>query len=66
MSDKNECMGKCEVHRGSIKRVEVRDIQNRHAFGLFHYCDEAIETDRRNGLTVSIIDWVIPQQEESA
>jgi hypothetical protein len=42
------------VHRGTIKRVEVRDISNGKDWGLFSYCDEAIEEDIRRGLAVSI------------
>lgn len=53
-----ECQGKCDKHRGSIKRVEVRDIRNGKDYGLFWYCDEAIEIDIRSGLTVSILDYV--------
>ncbi len=53
-----ECQGKCKEHRGTIKRVEVRDIRNSKDWGLFSYCDEAIECDIRSGLDVSIIDHV--------
>jgi hypothetical protein len=53
-----ECQGKCTVHRGTIKRVEVRDIRHGKDWGLFSYCDEAIEEDIRRGLDVSILDHV--------
>ena len=53
-----ECQGKCKEHRGTIKRVEVRDIRNGKDWGLFSYCDEAIDEDIRRGLDVSIIDHV--------
>lgn len=53
-----ECQGKCKNHRGTIKRVEVRDIRNGKDCGLFSYCDEAIDEDIRRGLDVSIIDYV--------
>lgn len=53
-----DCQGNCKEHRGTIKRVEVRDIRNRKDWGLFSYCDEAIEEDIRRGLDVSIIDHV--------
>lgn len=61
MKDKQakiECQGRCKEHRGMIQRVEVRDIRNSKNWGLFSYCDEAIEEDRRRGLDVSIIDHV--------
>ena len=51
-----ECQGICKEHRGSIKRVEVRDIRNRKDWGLFSYCDEAIEEDIKRGLDVSIVE----------
>ena len=53
-----ECQGNCAKHRGVIHRVEVRDIKNGHDWGLFSYCDAAIEEDRRRGFDVSIIDHV--------
>ena len=53
-----ECQGSCREHRGTVKRVEVRDIRNRKDWGLFSYCDEAIEEDIRRGLDVSILDHV--------
>jgi hypothetical protein len=56
--DMIDCQGNCKEHRGTIKRVEVRDIRNRKDWGLFSYCDEAIEEDIRRGLDVSIIDHV--------
>ena len=51
-----ECQGKCKEHRGTIKRVEVRDIRNGKDCGLFLYCDEAIFEDIRRGFDVTIID----------
>jgi hypothetical protein len=53
-----ECQGNCTVHRGTIKRVEVRDIRHGKDWGLFSYCDEAIEENLRRGLDVSILDHV--------
>lgn len=53
-----ECQGRCKEHRGMIQRVEVRDIRNSKNWGLFSYCDEAIEEVRRRGLDVSILDHV--------
>ena len=53
-----ECDGSCKVHRGQVVRVEVRDIRNGKDWGLFHYCEEAIEEDRRRGLDVSILDYL--------
>jgi hypothetical protein len=53
-----ECQGKCKEHRGTIRRVEVRDIRSGKDWGLFSYCDEAIEEDIRRGLDVSILDHV--------
>ena len=53
-----ECQGNCKEHRGMIHRVEVRDIRNGKDWGLFWYCDEAIDEDIRRGLDVSIVDYV--------
>jgi hypothetical protein len=48
------CWGACEEHRGQVKLVRVLDLPNSRDWGLFWYCDEAIETDRKDGLTVHI------------
>jgi len=53
-----ECQGNCKEHRGTIKRVEVRDIRHGKDWGLFSYCDKAIEEDVRRGLDVSVLDYV--------
>lgn len=53
-----KCQGKCEKHRGTIKRVEVRDIRYKKDWGFFSYCDEAIDKDIKNGLDVSIVDHI--------
>ena len=60
VENKNEikCQGNCKVHRGQILRVEVRDISTGKDWGLFHYCESAIEEDRKRGLTVSILDYL--------
>ena len=49
-----ECQGKCTEHRGSIKRVHVRDVRTGMDWGLYWYCDTAIDNDILNGLDVSI------------
>jgi hypothetical protein len=53
-----KCEGNCTVHRGTIKRVEVHDIRNGRDWGLFDYCDEAIEDDIRSGFSVRILEEV--------
>jgi hypothetical protein len=46
------CDGHCEEHRGDIRRVHVTDPKDGHDWGLFFYCDEAVEADTRNNLKV--------------
>ena len=58
------CQGVCKAHRGVVHRCEVRDIRHGKDWGMFDYCDEAIEEDRRRGLDVSILDYVPAAQIE--
>lgn len=43
-----ECEGSCIHHVGKVKRVWVEK------WGLFNYCDTAIEEDRNRGLIVDV------------
>lgn len=48
MTDLKSCEGNCEKHIGDVVLVKVTD------WGSFHYCQAAIEKDRRNGFTVVV------------
>lgn len=43
-----KCDGSCEEHIGKVKPVTVK------GWGLFAYCDAAVEEDIRRGLTCYI------------
>lgn len=40
------CEGSCKEHKGEVKEVYIK------GWGHFHYCEEAIEEDKRRGLIV--------------
>jgi hypothetical protein len=60
MTKKLLCEGACSNYvngcHGIVKRVRVKDkmLSPSHDWGLFNYCDEAIDEDIRRGLTVTI------------
>lgn len=61
-----KCQGNCDIHKGRIYCVEVRDIRNQKDWGFFSYCENAIEIDRKNGLDVSIVkekSWPLPEEQ---
>lgn len=45
------CDGNCEDHRGMVRRVHVA-AKDGYDWGFFYYCDEAVDTDTRNGMKV--------------
>ena len=45
-----KCDGSCEEHTGDVTIVHVRS--DNHDWGIFHYCETAIEEDRWRGLWV--------------
>lgn len=47
------CEGSCAEHTGALKRVHVHHPN--HDWGEFTYCDEAIEEDKRRGLSVEVL-----------
>ena len=53
-----KCEGNCECHKGSTQLVRVWDKKkgNNKDWGHFWYCQEAIEIDEKNGLTVYIVN----------
>ena len=52
-----ECDGNCDEHRGEVQQVTVTDpkITSGGYWGIFWYCETAIEDDRRNGLRVEFV-----------
>lgn len=50
-----QCDGKCEEHKGTIKKVKVIDENNPRTWE-FNYCDIAIEDDEKAGFIVEIIE----------
>lgn len=45
------CEGSCEKHRGEVKQVEVKcQWHPDGTWGMFKYCEEAIEEDKRRGI----------------
>lgn len=59
-----KCQGRCEQHAGPLVRVEVRDIRHGKDWGMFTYCQNAIESDRLAGLDVSAIEGTeVPEAE---
>lgn len=53
MNENNTCEGSCEEHIGEIRQVRVIG-KGGYDWGLFFYCEEAIEEDKRRGNTVII------------
>lgn len=49
------CEGSCEEHSGNIRSVHVTG-QNGHDWGVFMYCEEAINEDQRRGLSVEVVN----------
>lgn len=49
-----KCDGSCPEHSGPVQRVHVRAVA--HDWGIFHYCDAAIQEDRARGLQVVIVE----------
>jgi hypothetical protein len=52
---KKSCEGNCIIHVGKVKRVRVEDHATGNDWGVFYYCQKAIDTDRGYGLTVTKI-----------
>ncbi len=50
-----ECEGDCENHEGEVRQVHVIDKKTLHDWGLFEYCDSAINEDRGRGFEVNIL-----------
>ncbi len=44
------CEGSCDKHRGDVKAFRVSHISSGTDWGYFAYCEEARETDSRNGM----------------
>jgi len=42
-SNQSICDGSCEEHSGACKVVRVTDVKNNHDWGLFSYCNTAID-----------------------
>ena len=53
------CDGACEEqgleHRPPVQLVRVTDPRTHHDWGQYHYCQNAIEIDRRRSLTVEVV-----------
>lgn len=52
-----ECQGRCEIHgghRGDVMLCAVKG-PDKHDWGLWWYCETARDTDRRNGLEVTVV-----------
>ena len=51
------CEGACKEHQGEVRRVEVKcQGHPEGTWGVFRYCDEAIEEDKRRGLNPIILE----------
>ena len=49
------CDGLCKEHRGRVRPVKCYQLMDRSPW-RFHYCEEAIQEDRRRGFTVETED----------
>lgn len=55
----HKCEGMCcPEHRGNVQLVHVYDVSTfpNVDYGMFWYCDEAVDTDRARGLVVDAQD----------
>jgi hypothetical protein len=50
-----KCEGSCEQHHGEVVSVRVIDKDTGQDWGLFNYCEEAIQEDLRRGFEVKRI-----------
>ncbi len=57
-TDKNTekliCEGSCEQCRGDVRRVKVSSVKFLAPW-YFNYCQDAIDTDERDGFTVEVL-----------
>lgn len=47
------CDGSCEEHRGPVQQVHVVNPTTGTDWGIFNYCQTAIEEDTKRGLIVT-------------
>lgn len=51
LAKQGKCQGDCMSHVGDVRVCHTANADK--DWGLFSYCDEAIETDRQRGFTVT-------------
>ena len=57
-----ECEGNCEKHDGPVRCVRV--YNNSKDWGIFNYCNEAINEDIRRGFNVDVMPLPEPPVED--
>lgn len=54
--DNSMCEGSCEKHIGDVSCYEVSDPEAGYNWGVFTYCDAAVDEDKKRGLIVEPVD----------
>jgi hypothetical protein len=49
----HRCEGMCDCCRGDVRAVTVYDPSSLREWGLYFYCESAVEEEKRRGFDVS-------------